>query len=263
LREWRRRRRLTQLELATAADISARHLCFVETGRAKPSREMLLRLAEQLQVPLRDRNALLNAAGFASRFTEHPLAGTGFDVVRRAIDAVLSGHEPYPAFAVDRHWTLMASNGGFKPFIGAMDAALLEPPVNVLRLTLHPRGLGRRLPNYRQWRAHVLDKLSSQISASADPVLIDLLNELRGYPFPEGSVDDLGSAVHEEWHRLVVPFQLMTESGTLSFYSTTTIFGTPIDITLSEISIESFYPADTATVNALLEVAAAKKPHEA
>ena len=217
---------------------------------------MLLRIAEQLQVPLRDRNVLLNAAGFSSSFTEQPLAGPGFDVVRRAIEAVLSGHEPYPAFAVSRHWTLVASNGGFKPFLGTIDAALLEPPVNVLRLTLHPRGLGRRLANYRQWRSHVLDKLSSQISASADPVLIDLLDELRGYPLPEGLVENVGP--DEDWHKLVVPFQLITESGTLSFYTTSTIFGTPLDITLSDISIESFYPADTVTAHALREIAAAE-----
>jgi hypothetical protein len=223
---------------------------------------MLLRLAEHLQVPLRERNALLKAAGFSAIFTEQTLTGTGFDVVRQAINAVLAGHEPYPAFAVDRHWTLVASNGGFGPFLGDIDATLLQPPVNVLRLTLNPRGLGKRLANYRQWRAHVLDKLQGQICASADPVLIDLLKELRGYPSAESATNDVGSEAHQDWHRLVVPFQLMTESGILSFYSTTTIFGTPVDITLSEISIESFYPADTATANALLELAAPKTPRE-
>ena len=214
---------------------------------------MLLRLAEHLEVPLRERNALLNAAGFTG-FAEQPLTGAGLDVVRQAIDAVLKGHEPYPAFAVDRHWTLVATNGGFRPFLGHIDAKLLQPPVNVLRLTLNPRGLGGRLANYQQWRSHVLDKLRRQIGASGDPVLIDLLNELRSYDLAEVPAGEGGSGAGEDWHRLVVPFQLLTDSGTLSFYSTTTIFGTPTDVTLSEISIESFFPADKATANALLEL---------
>jgi len=255
LREWRRRRRLTQIELAAAAEVSARHVCFLETGRAKPSREMLLRLAEHLEVPPRERNALLNAAGFSGLFTEQPFAGAGLDVVRQAIDAVLKGHEPYPAFAVDRHWTLVASNGGFRPFLAGIDATLLQPPVNVLRLTLNPRGLGRRLANYQQWRSHVLDKLRRQIGASGDPLLIELLNEIRDYDLADSPVSDCAPAAGEDWHKLVVPFQLLTESGTLSFYSTTTIFGTPTDITLSELSIESFFPADQATANALLGLA--------
>lgn len=262
MREWRQRRRLTQLELAAVADISARHLCFLETGRAKPSRDMLLRLAEHLQVPLRERNSLLNAGGFSNMLSERPFADPAFDVVRKAINAVLVGHEPFPAFAVDRHWTLVASNGGFRPFLGDIDPALLQPPVNVLRLTLNPRGLANRLANYQQWHTHVLDKLRGQIRASADPVLIDLLHELQSYPLPGGRVDHAGSPAHEDWHKLVVPFQLKTEMGILSFFSTTTIFGTPIDITVSEIALESFYPADTATVDALRKVAASNKPHE-
>jgi transcriptional regulator with XRE-family HTH domain len=260
LREWRRRRRLSQLELAAVADVSARHVCFLETGRAKPSRDMLLRLAEHLQVPLRERNVLLNAAGFSSIFTERPLADADFDVVRKAIDRVLLGHEPFPAFAVDRHWMLVASNGGFKPFLGGIDPTLLRPPVNVLRLTLSPLGLGTRLANYQQWRSHVLDKLAGQIRASADPVLVNLRNELLAYPLPPGPVDPPEPPAHEDWHKLVVPFQLRTETGILSFYSTTTIFGTPIDITLSEISLESFYPADTATIDAMRNVAAENLP---
>jgi hypothetical protein len=212
---------------------------------------MLLRLAEHLQVPLRERNVLLNAAGFASTFSERSLTAPDFEVVRKAIDVVLRGHEPFPAFAVDRHWTLVASNGGFRPFLGGIDPTLMLPPVNVLRLTLSPRGLGPRLANYQQWRAHVLDKLAGQIRTSADPVLIDLLKELRGYPVPPGPVAAVEPPAHEEWHGLVVPFQLRTATGILSFYSTTTIFGTPIDITLSEISLEAFYPADPATLDAL------------
>src|ERR1700722_6362759 len=249
LRDWRRRRRLSQLDLATQVDVSARHLSFVETGRARPSREMVLRLAEHLRVPLRERNLLLNAAGFAADYSERTLVHPALDVVRSAIDRVLAGHEPLPAFAVDRHWILVASNGGFRPYLGDIDPDLLRPPVNVLRLTLHPRGLGQRLANFQQWRSHVLSKLHGQILASGDPVLVDLHRELQTYPVPpEGNA---APPEAEDWHRLVVPFQLVTSSGILSFYSTTTIFGTPLDVTLSEISLECFYPADAATAKTL------------
>jgi len=253
LREWRQRRRLTQLDLASMAEVSARHLCFLETGRARPSRDMILRLAETLQVPLRDRNILLDAAGFSCAFSERPLAD--LKVVLDAIAVVLRGHEPFPAFAIDRHWTLVASNHEFAPFMGEVDPALLQPPVNVLRLTLSPKGLAPRLANYRQWRTHVTDKLRGQIRASGDPVLIELLAELSAFTPPETAVDVERPPVGPEWHKLVVPFQLMTESGILSFFTTTTIFGTPVDITLAEISLESFYPADAATAETIMSMA--------
>jgi transcriptional regulator with XRE-family HTH domain len=211
LREWRQRRRLSQLELAAVADVSARHVCFLETGRAKPSRDMLLRLAEHLQVPLRERNVLLNAAGFSSIFTERSFADPDFDVVRKAIDMVLLGHEPFPAFAVDRHWMLVASNGGFRPFLGGIDPTLLRPPVNVLRLTLSPLGLGTRLANYQQWRSHVLDKLAGQIRASTDPMLVNLRNELLGYPLPPGPVDHLENrrpAITSTYWQMISPQSL-------------------------------------------------------
>jgi len=219
---------------------------------------MLLRLAEHLQIPLRERNLLLNAAGFAAEFPERPFAGAALGVVRKAIEVVLEGHEPFPAFAVDRHWTLIASNGGFRPFLVGIDPALLRAPVNVLRLTLNPGGLGPRLANYHQWRSHVLNKLRGQLLASGDPVLLDLLHELRDYPAPIGVHGDVSSSSNQEWHSLVVPFQLATETGVLSFYSTTTVFGTPLDLTLAEISLESFYPADAATAAAVRKAAAAK-----
>src|SRR6266850_5938209 len=257
LREWRRRRRMSQLDLAMEAEISARHLSFLETGRSQPSRDMLLHLAEQLQIPLRERNVLLNAAGFASVFPERQLADPALDDVRKAIDVVLAGHNPFPAFAVDRHWTLVASNDAFTPFLGGLDPALLRPPVNVLRLTLNPRGLGPRVVNYHEWRSHVLDKLRRQILVSGDPVLVELLDEFRNYPMLDGVAGIPASSNDQELHRLVVPFQLRTESGILSFFSTTTIFGTPIDITLSELSLEAFYPADAATAEALRKAAAA------
>ena len=254
LREWRHRRRVSQLDLANQADISARHLSFLETGRSQPSREMLLHLAEQLQVPLRERNVLLNAAGFAAAFPERQLADPALEVIRKAIDVVLKGHEPYPAIAIDHHWTLVASNGAFAPLLNGASAVLLRPPVNVLRLTLHPEGLGPRLANYHEWRTHVLEKLRCQIEISGDPVLTGLLRELRNYAAPAGAKAAKPSS-DQELHRLVVPLQVVTPGGILSFFSTTTIFGTPVDVTVSELSIESFYPADTATAEVLQKAA--------
>lgn len=251
LREWRRRRRMSQLDLATETEISTRHLSFLETGRSQPSRDMLLRLAEHLQIPLRERNVLLNRAGFASAFAERQLADPSLELARSAIDLLLAAHYPLPAFVVDRHWTLVASNGALRPFLKGVDAALLRPPVNVLRLTLNPRGIAPRLANYQEWRLHVLGKLHRQISVSGDAVLLELLHEFRNYPVPRGVETATSSSVTPECTRIVIPFQLHTEAGILSFFSTTTIFGTPIDITLSELSLESFYAADAATAVAM------------
>ena len=164
----------------------------------------------------------------------------------QAIDQVLAGHEPYPALAVDRHWTLIASNAATGRLLTGVDATLLRPPVNVLRLSLHPAGLAPRTANLAEWRAHVLARLRHQIDVTADPVLIRLLRELRGYPAPG---DD--GAANVEAGAFVVPFRLMTETGILTFFSTTTVFGTPVDITLSELALEAFYPADAATAEAL------------
>ncbi len=211
---------------------------------------MVLRLAEQLDVPLRDRNVLLHAAGFASVFPERPLDDPALQIARQALDQVLAGHEPYPALAVDRHWTLIASNAATQRLIGDVDAELLKPPVNVMRLALHPAGMAPRTANLAEWRAHLLARLGHQIQVSGDPVLIRLLRELRGYPAP-------GDAPHEvDATAFVVPFRLTTEAGVLSFFSTTTVFGTPVDITLSELAIEAFYPADAATAEALRQSAA-------
>jgi transcriptional regulator with XRE-family HTH domain len=257
LRELRQRRGMTQLALAAHADVSAKHLSFIETGRSQPSRDMLMHLAESLQLPLRERNMLLNAGGFALAYSERPLGDPALTVVRQAIEVVLEGHKPFPAFAVDRHWTLLGSNGGFAPFLGNMniDSALLRPPVNVLRLTLAPHGMGPHVANYRQWRSHVLDKLHAQLVRNGDAALAALYRELKVYPEPATARGGNGAFVSPPWHSLVVPFQLAIECGTLSFYSTTTIFGTPMEITLSEISIESFYPADAVTRDAFLGIA--------
>jgi transcriptional regulator with XRE-family HTH domain len=253
LREWRQRRRLSQLELALEAEISTRHLSFVETGRSVPSRDMVLHLAEQLEVPLRERNALLVAAGYAPVFGERPLSDPALDAARAAMDLVLTGHEPYPALAVDRHWTLVAANRAMAPLMAGIAPELLEPPVNAMRLGLHPDGLPRRILNLPEWRSHLLTRLLRQIDLTADKVLVELLRELEGYPLPPGV---RRPAVEPADHAdVVVPLRLASEDGELTFFSTTTVFGTPIDITLSELALESFYPADPATAAYLRRVA--------
>ena len=250
LREWRQRRRLSQLDLALEAEISTKHLSFLETGRAQPSRDMVLRLAERLDVPLRERNVLLVSAGFAPVFPQRPLADPALGPARKAIDLVLKGHEPYPAIAIDRHWTLVAHNAAVPPLFAGADAALLEPPVNVLRLSLHPKGLAPRIANLGEWRAHLLTRLRQQIDVTADGELVRLLDELSSYPAPGGAKAPRAT-VNDEYAGIVVPLRFITDVGTLSLFSTTTIFGTPVDITLSELAIESFFPADAATAELL------------
>jgi transcriptional regulator with XRE-family HTH domain len=247
IRQWRQHRRVSQLDLALDAEISPKHLSFVETGRSHPSREMILRLAEHLQVPLRARNALLNAAGFAAVFAERPLDDPALAPARAAVDLVLKGHEPYPALAVDRHWTLVAANRIVPLFMEGLGASLLQPPVNVLRLSLHPEGLAPRIANLGQWRRHLLERLRRQIEATADPSLVELLSELRAYPAP----DEAPPISEADYGGVVVPFLMNTPHGVLSFFSTTTVFGTPVDITLSELAVESFFPADDATAGAV------------
>jgi transcriptional regulator with XRE-family HTH domain len=252
LRDWRQRRRLSQLALALEAEVSARHVSFLETGRAQPSREMLLRLADQLEIPLRDRNTLLVAAGFAPVFPERSLDDPALQAAREAVDLLLAGHEPYPAIAIDRHWTLVAANRAIAPLLAGISPELLQPPVNVLRLSLHPGGLAPRIANLRQWRDHLLERLAHQVEITADPTLANLLDELRRYPIDSGgdqpqSVSDAAG--------ILVPLRLRTEHGLLTFLSTTTIFGTPVDVTLSELAIESFFPANAETAEALRSMA--------
>lgn len=240
---------MSQLDLACEAEISTRHLSFLETGRSQPSRDMLLRLAEWLDVPLRERNAMLLAAGYAPVFSERPLADPSMQAARRAIERVLAGHEPYPALAVDRHWTLVMANAMVPHLLaGVEEAALVQPPVNVLRLSLHPRGLAPRIANLGQWRAHLLARLHRQIEASGDPVLRDLYDELRAYPYPAPSSDPQGE---HDFAGIAVPVQFVTPAGTLSLISTTTVFGTPVDLTLAELALETFFPADAASAEML------------
>ena len=250
LREWRQRRRLSQLDLASEAEISSKHLSFLETGRARPSREMILHLAEQLAIPLRERNLLLIAAGYAPIFAERALDDPALQNARKAVDLVLAGHAPYPALAVDRYWNLVAANSALPPLLAGVDSALLHPPVNVLRLSLHPAGLAPRIANLVEWRSHLLARLRHQIDLTADAALVELMRELSEYPVPSrGRAGALRP--DRDYAGVVVPLQLLTEGGTLSFFSTTTIFGTPIDITLAELAIESFFPANAATATAL------------
>jgi transcriptional regulator with XRE-family HTH domain len=253
LRDWRRRRHLSQLDLACEADISSRHLSFLETGRSQPSREMILHLAERLDIPLRERNALLLAAGYAPVFKARALDDPTLQAARRVVDLVLAGHEPFPAIAIDRHWTLIASNRAIQPLLLGIEPALLEPPVNVLRLSLHPQGLAPRIANLAEWRSHLLARLRHQIEASADPVLGELYNELSGFPIPGGEKQYTPT----NYAGVAVPLQLATEGGVLSFLSTTTVFGTPVDITLSELALESFFPADAFTLEALKRLTSA------
>ena len=254
LRTWRQRRRLSQLELSVEAEVSQRHLSFVESGRSAPSRDMILHLAERLGIPLRERNILLVAAGFAPVYQERNLDDPALAAQREAIDVVLKGHEPFPALAVDRHWTLVAANAAIGPLIAGIDAKLLEPPLNVLRLSLHPEGIAPRIANYVEWRAHVIARLTQQVDASADAKLNELLDELKAYPRPRG-VAVAAPQPKRDFGNVVVPLQLATPDGLLAFFSTTTVFGTPVDITLAEIAIEAFYPADTATAEAVRKAA--------
>lgn len=254
LRAWRLRRRMSQLDLAGDAEISTRHLSFVETGRSLPSREMVLRLAERLDVPLRERNAMLVAAGYAPMYRERPLDDPALSAAQEAVRLILRSHEPYPALALDRHWNMLAHNAVVPRLLAGVDPSLLQPPVNVLRLSLHPGGLAPRLVNLGQWRHHLFGRLRQQIHATGDATLQALEVQLRSYPVPAGA-----DAMHIEGEVLgiAVPLRLRTPAGELSFISTTTVFGSAVDVTLQELALETFFPADAATAQALRALAAA------
>jgi transcriptional regulator with XRE-family HTH domain len=246
LRDWRHRRRLSQLELALQAGVSSRHLSFVETGRARPSADMVLQLAEQLEVPLRDRNDLLLAAGYAPAFAQRELDAPEMGPIRDAIDELLLGHEPYPAVVVDRHWGLVAANRALGLLVEGVSPQLMEPPVNVLRLSLHPEGVAPRILNLRQWRAHLLERLSRDALATGDPALSVLYEELAAYPVRED-----GAGVDTPVTDIAVPLRVRHGALELGFLSTKTTFGTAVDVTVAELSIESFFPADRETADAM------------
>jgi transcriptional regulator with XRE-family HTH domain len=247
LRGWRETRRLSQMELSLEAQVSTRHLSYVETGRSQPSRELVLRLAEHLQVPLRERNALLLAAGYAPAYPEHALEDESMDAVRDAVRQVLAAHEPFPALVVDRYWEMLEANAGIAVLLEGVDPAQLEPPVNVLRLALHPDGLAPHIVNLGEWRAHILGRLQRHVVATHDPQLVSLYNELRGYP-----CDQLEPAVEVPGTgEIIVPLRLRDGEHELRLMSIISTFGTPLDVTVQELSIEAFLPADAATADAL------------
>lgn len=256
IRAWRARRRLSQLALACEAGISQRHLSFVESGRSAPSRDMLLRLAERLDVPLRERNAWLLAGGFAPMYSEHALDAPDLDAARQAVETVLKAHEPFPAIAVNRYWELVMANApAALLFAPVRDPALLAPPLNVLRVSLHPDGLGWAIRNFAAWRAHVLERLGRQVAATQDARLEALLEELAGYPAPPRRLGESRTAA--DWHTsaIAVPLEFDFGDGVLAFIGTVTVFGTPVDVTLAELAVESFFPADRQTAERLRALA--------
>lgn len=242
LRRWRERRRMTQMDLAAAANSSTRHLSYLETGRAQPSREMVLRLSEELQVPLREQNLLLLAAGLAPAFAERSFSE--LTAARQAIEQILAAHKPYPAFAVNRHWNIVLSNRALPQLYVDVSAELLRPPVNAVRLTLHPLGLAPRIVNLAEWRGHVITVLRQQAEATADTGVQALLAEIMAYPAPSAA----GIGDSEGPQRYATPLRIATERGIISFLNTNTIFGTPTDVTLSELALEMLFPADAETV---------------
>src|SRR5215472_10645630 len=249
LREWRQRRHLSQLDLAVDAEISARHLSFVETGRAAPSREVVLKLAERLNVPLRERNVLLVAAGFAPAFPQRSLDDPALKSARAAMDLVLRAHEPNPALAYDRHWNLVTANRMVAPLLEGLPQRLLGQPFNILKLAFHPEALAPRTVNLAEWCGHLLERLHRQCEATADPELIKLYQDLKSYPIPARS----GPLPPDN---VAIPFKLRHDGEVLSFFSTTMVFGTPVDITLSELALETFFPADDLTAARMRAIAA-------
>lgn len=252
LRDWRRRRRMSQLDLALAAEISQRHLSFIESGRSRPSRDMLMRLAERLEIPLRARNPLLVAAGFAPAFAELRLVENEAAPALAAVETILAAHDPYPALAVDRHWTMVSANGAVAALLtGIADKSLLAPPVNVLRLSLSPNGLAPLILNYSEWRHHLLERLHRQVEASGDHVVAELLEELKALPKPYAARPQNPATGNE----LFVPLRLRSSAGELALISMTTVFGAPLDVGLSELALETFLPADAETAERLRAIA--------
>jgi transcriptional regulator with XRE-family HTH domain len=244
LREWRRRRHLSQLELASTSAISTRHLSFVENGRARPSREMLLHLADRLEMPLRERNQLLLAGGFAPVFGERALDTPEMAPVRDAVERFLRVHEPYPAAVHDQRWNLVAANRGLEILVAGVDPELLAPPANVLRATLHPNGVAPMIANFAEWSGHLLRRLEREISITGDPELAALHDEFSSYP----NVHPPEPARHRDASRdIIVSLDIRHDSGELRFFTTVTSFGTPLDVTVADLTIEAFYPADAET----------------
>ncbi|MBD0741595.1 helix-turn-helix domain-containing protein [Streptomyces sp. CBMA152] len=244
LRGWREQRRISQLELALRADSSARHISFIETGRSRPSEEMILRLAEHLEVPVRERNALLLAAGYAPQFTETPLDDPSMDALRDGMERLLRGYEPFPALIVDGTYTVLAANRGIAMLLEGIPERLLAPPLNAMRLTLHPEGLAPRIRNIRQWRGHLLAQMERQIALMRSDALRSLYEEVAAHPVPDTADDD---APDHALFPFALPLRVEHRGTVLSFISTIATFNTPMDVTVSELAIETFLPADKET----------------
>ncbi|PJE93701.1 transcriptional regulator [Streptomyces carminius] len=248
LRHWRERAGLSQLELALRADSSARHISFVETGRSRPSREMVLRLAEHLAVPVRERNALLTAAGHAPHYPETPVDDAALAALRGSLERMVTAYEPYPALVVNGRWEVLAANRGITLVLEGVAGHLLRPPLNAMRVTLHPEGLAPRIRNFREWREHLLEQMRRQLALLRSVPLRELYEEVSAYPLPEDGTERRGLD-----GPFALPMVIEHRGRTLSFFSTTTTFNTPMDVTVSELAIETFVPADAETA-ALLPV---------
>ncbi|MEV5844219.1 helix-turn-helix transcriptional regulator [Streptomyces sp. NPDC048288] len=258
LRAWRERRRVSQLELALRADSSARHISFVETGRSRPSEEMVLRLAEHLDVPVRERNALLLAAGYAPHYPETPLDDPALAALRDGMERLIRGYEPYPALVVDATYTVVAANRGIALLLEGVPESLLAPAPNAMRLTLHPDGLAPRIRNLRAWRGHLLEQMERQIALHRSAALRELYEEVAAYPAPPGPEDGEGDGGGEGDGRpaepvawFALPLRIEHEGRVLSFVSSISTFNTPMDVTVAELAIETFLPADPATAKYL------------
>ncbi|MFG2124448.1 helix-turn-helix domain-containing protein [Streptomyces sp. NPDC048710] len=248
LRAWRERRRISQLELALRADSSARHISFIETGRSRPSEEMVLRLAEHLDVPVRERNALLLAAGYAPHYPETPLDDPALDALRDGMERLIQGYEPYPALVVDAGYTVVAANRGITMLLEGVPEKLLTPAPNAMRLTLHPEGLAPRIRNLREWRGHLLAQMEREIALHRSDQLRALYEEVAAYPVPE---DAPGDEPAEPVPYFALPMQIEHDGRILSFVSSISTFNTPMDVTVAELAIETFLPADPATTKYL------------
>ncbi|MFJ5260378.1 helix-turn-helix domain-containing protein [Streptomyces sp. NPDC088387] len=253
LRAWREQRRVSQLELALRADSSARHISFVETGRARPSEEMVLRLAEHLEVPVRERNALLLAAGYAPRYPETPLDDPALDTLRDGLERLIQGYEPYPALVVDALYQVVAANRGILMILDGLPEHLLTPPVNAMRITLHPEGLAPRIRNFPEWRGHLLAQMERQIALRRSDRLRELYEEVAAYPVPESETTATApdGEPPQDVPYFALPMRLEHEGRTLSFVSSISTFNTPMDVTVAELAIETLLPADPATVKYL------------
>ncbi|WP_049654838.1 helix-turn-helix domain-containing protein [Kitasatospora sp. MY 5-36] len=259
LRGWRVRRQLSQLQLALRADSSARHLSFVENGRSRPSRELVLRLAEELDVPVRERNALLLAAGYAPHYPETPLDDPSMAALRGGLERLLAAHDPYPAVVVDGSFRVLAANRSLGLLLAGVAPHLLEPPFNAIRITLHPDGLAPRIVNLRQWRRHLLERMERQLELVRAEPLRRLYEEVRGYPEPAGDpadepADDRADGPAAYGSPFALPLRIRYEERVLSFLSTIATFNTPLDVTVSELAMETFLPADAETVRFLQSV---------